>query len=130
MIIYIKKKTMEQEKEKITSGEKETGKKKKSSLFKILAGDILTEDFVVKQSKMVLWVVFLILIFISNRYSCVKKLAEIQELKTQLEYLEYENLVISTELTSRCRQSQIEHFLNEKGINLSLPQRPAIEIRK
>jgi hypothetical protein len=57
----------EEEIEKGISDERKIKKGKKSSLFKILAGDILMENFVIKQSKMVLWVVFLILIFISNR---------------------------------------------------------------
>jgi predicted membrane protein len=121
---------MEEEKIEKTFGKKGINKKKKNSWIKFLAGDILTEDFVIKQSKMVLWVVLLILIFISNRYSCVKKLAEIQELNMKLKHLEYENLIISTNLTTRSRQSQIENLLEMKGIDLSTSKKPAIEIRK
>jgi hypothetical protein len=116
---------MEEKKEAVISEKK----KGKSSLLKILAGDILTEDFVIKQSKMVLWIFFLILIFISNRYSCVNKLAEIQKLNLELEHLEYENQLISTELTTRSRQSQIEYLLEMKGIDLSSSKTPAIEIK-
>jgi predicted membrane protein len=119
-----------EEDEKIISEGKKARKKEKSSFLKILTGDILTEDFVIKQSKMVLWIVFLILIFISNRYSCVKKLAEIQELNMELKHLKYENLLISTDLTIRSRRSQVEDLLKTKELNLSASKTPAIEIHK
>jgi hypothetical protein len=109
----------------------ETNKrKKKNSFLKILVGDILTEDYVIKQSKLILWIVVLVLIFISNRYSCVSKLAEIQELNDSLKLLQYENLALSTRLTTHSRQIQIESLLKEKGINLSSSKSPAIEIHK
>ncbi|MDR2087017.1 MAG: hypothetical protein LBP72_07555 [Dysgonamonadaceae bacterium] len=104
--------------------------KKKNSFLKILVGDILTEDYIIKQSKLILWIVLLVLIFISNRYSCVNKLAEIQELNDSLKLLQYENLALSTRLTTHSRQLQIENLLKEKGIDLSVSKSPAIEIRK
>jgi hypothetical protein len=125
-----KEKKMETENKEIIPENKEVKKKKKSSWLKFLAGDILTEDFVTKQSKMIVWVVLLIVLFISNRYACVKKLAEIQELNMELKYLQYENMSISTELTTRSRQSQIEEILEIKGIELSMSKTPAIEIHK
>ncbi|MDR2056962.1 MAG: hypothetical protein LBP83_01520 [Dysgonamonadaceae bacterium] len=110
--------------------EKKKSGKKKNSLLKILIGDILTENYVIKQSKLLLWIVLLVLIFISNRYSCVKKLAEIQELNDSLKLLQYENLALSTKLTTHSRQLQIENLLKEKGIELSVSKTPAIEIHK
>jgi hypothetical protein len=121
---------MEEGNREINPGKRDVKKKKKNSLLKILVGDILTEDFVTKQSKMILWVVFLILVFISNRYSCTKKLSEIQKLSIELKHLEYENLILSTDLTTRSRQSQIEELLQEKGIDLTTSKTPAIEIHK
>jgi hypothetical protein len=129
--------TDEEENTEITPAEKKrqdperkNRKKKKNSFLKILIGDILTEDYVIKQSKLLLWIVVLVLIFISNRYSCVKKLTEIQELNDSLKLLQYENLALSTRLTTHSRQLQIENVLKEKGIDLSTSKTPAIEIRK
>ena len=109
----------------------EGSKKKKKNIFKYIAiGDFLKEDFVIKQSKLLVLIVILVIIFISNGYSCMKKLSRIEELKTQLKDVKYENLVISTQLTSSSRQSQIEELLKKKQIDLSNPTTPAFEIYK
>ena len=107
-----------------------SSKKKKKSLTHILGGGILTEDFVVKQSKLIILIAFLFVLFISNRYSCLKKLTEIDRLKIELKDVKYENLVISTKLTTHSRQSQVESLVKEKGLNLSISGKPAYEIKK
>lgn len=109
---------------------KQAKKKRRLSFSHILGGGILTEDFVVKQSKLLILIVFLIIIFISNRYSCMKKLTEIEDLNRKLRDVKYENLIISTELTTNSRQSQIEVLLEKKGMDLSGSKTPTYEIRK
>ena len=109
----------------------EGAKKKKKNIFRyIVIGDFLKEDFVIKQSKLLVLIVILVIIFISNGYSCMKKLSRIEELKAQLNDVKYENLVISTQLTSNSRQSQIEELLRKKQIDLKNPTTPAFEIYK
>ena len=109
----------------------ERPKKKKKNIVKYLViGDFLKEDFVIKQSKLLVLIVILVIIFISNGYSCMKKLSRIEELQTQLKDIKYENLVISTQLTSSSRQSQIEELLKKKQIDLRNPTTPAFEIYK
>jgi hypothetical protein len=105
-------------------------KRKKISVKDVIDGRFLTEEFVSKQLKLVALIVVLIIIFISNNYSCMKKLTEIEALKARLKDVKYENLIISTELTSNSRQSQVEELLKTKGIELSAPTTPAMEIRK
>ncbi|MDR0541962.1 MAG: hypothetical protein LBH19_07085 [Dysgonamonadaceae bacterium] len=105
-------------------------KAKKVSVKDVIDGRVLTEEFVSKQLKLLVLIVVLIIIFISNSYSCMKKLTEIEELKARLKDVKYENLIISTELTSNSRQSQVEELLKMKGIELSAPTTPALEIRK
>ena len=107
-----------------------TKKKKKNIVKYLVIGDFLKEDFVIKQSKLLVLIVILVIIFISNGYSCMKKLSRIEELKTQLTDIKYENLVISTQLTSSSRQSQIEVLLKQKQIDLKNPTTPAFEIYK
>jgi cell division protein FtsL len=107
-----------------------TKKTKKISVKDVIDGRFLTEEFVSKHLKLLVLIVILIIIFISNSYSCMKKLTEIDELKLQLKDVKYENLIISTQLTTTSRQSQIEDLLKEKGIELSSPTVPALEIQK
>lgn len=109
----------------------ENAKQKKRNPFKyIIGGEILTEDFVIKQSKLLILIVILFIIFISNGYSCQKKLTQIEDLKAELNDIKYQNLVIATQLTSSSRQSQVEELLAQKGIELAGPKTPAFEIKK
>ena len=110
----------------------EKNKKKigKISPKDFIDGRFLTEEFVSRQLKLLVLIVVLIIIFISNSYSCMKKLGEIEALNAQLKDVKYENLFLSTQLTSGSRQAQIRDLLDKKGINLSSPTSPAFEIQK
>ena len=105
-------------------------KKKKISFSNIIGGDILKEDFVVKQSKLLIMIAICCVIFIANRYSCLKKITQIEDLKTELKDLKYENLVILTKLTERSRQSQIEELIKSKELSLSGSNGPTYIIEK
>jgi hypothetical protein len=110
------------------------GKRKKKgkgfSLKSLIDGKILTEESVSKQLPLLALIVVLFIIFISNSYSGGKELTEIEALKDSLKDVKYEHLVISTQLTSHSRQSQVEVLLKERGIELSAPTTPAFEIKK
>ncbi|MCL1933634.1 MAG: FtsL-like putative cell division protein [Candidatus Azobacteroides sp.] len=112
------------EEPKVKSGKK----KKKLSYF--FGGSILTEDFVIKQSKLFFLIFCLILLFISNRYYCAKKLSEMDMLKKELIDLNYEQVFLTTRLTAITRQSQIEELLREKGIELTKSNTTVYQIRK
>ena len=105
-------------------------KTRKVSIKDVIDGRLLTEEFVSKQLKLLALIVVLLIIFISNSYSCMKKLTEIESLKAQLKDVKYEHLIISTKLTSSSSQSQIKGLLEQRGINLSGPTSPAYEIHK
>ena len=105
-------------------------KKKKVSFLNILGGDILKEDFVVKQSKLIIMIACCFILFIGNRYSCLKKITQIEDLKKELKDLKYENLVILTKLTANSRQSQIESLIEAKELNLSGSNSLTYEIEK
>ncbi|GBU07366.1 hypothetical protein AwDysgo_06970 [Bacteroidales bacterium] len=104
--------------------------KKKNPFSNILGGGILKEDFIVKQSKLLILIVIFAIFFISNRYDCLKKITEIETLERDLRDIKYENLVISTKLTKNSRQSQVEALLEREGINLKASKTPAYEIKK
>ena len=103
---------------------------RKVSVKDFIDGRVLTEDFVSKQLKLLVLIVVMVVIFISNSYSCMKKLGEIETLSAQLKDAKYENLALSTELTSGSRQSRVKELLERKNINLSSPTSPAFEIQK
>ncbi|MDR2627200.1 MAG: hypothetical protein LBC40_04115 [Dysgonamonadaceae bacterium] len=102
----------------------------KLSFFHILSGGIFKEEYIIKQSRLIILIVGLIVILIDNRYACLKKITEIDDLKKQLVDVKYEDLEVSTELAAGSRQSQIEALLEKRGLNLSGSKMPPFEIKK
>ena len=78
-------------------------RKKRLSLFYILGGGILKEDFIVKH---------------------------IDRLQQQLRDVRFEALSISSELTGNNRQSQVELLIEEQGIELETAKNPPYELHK
>lgn len=106
--------------EKTNGTEKKSGNKKnKPSLSYIFGGKVLTEDFFIKQSKLLFLIFCLIILFISNRYNCAKKLTEMDNLKRELIGLRNENVILTTKLTTIKRKAHIEELLQAKGIELT-----------
>ena len=113
--------------------EKETDKikKKKSiSFWYILTGGVLKEDFVVKHIRMIILVVILFFFFVGNRYTCLSKLRKINELQKELEYIKYESIDISGQLTGNNRLSQIEQLVKNQGLELESAKNPPYILRK
>jgi cell division protein FtsL len=88
------------------------------------------EEFIAKQFILIILIVGLIIIFISNRYECAKKLTRIEALKIEIQELRYENLMLQTEVATGSRQSQVEKELKEKGINLTTSKKRVFEVKK
>ncbi|MDR0834055.1 MAG: hypothetical protein LBN93_07750 [Candidatus Symbiothrix sp.] len=107
-----------------------TEKKKKSIFQSVLGGDILTEQVIVQQWKLVALGVVLVIFLISNDYACRKKLTKIEHLKTELQDVKYDNLYLMTRLTQISRQSRLIKLLQENGIELTGATTPAYEIEK
>ncbi|BAG84004.1 MAG: FtsL-like putative cell division protein [Candidatus Azobacteroides pseudotrichonymphae] len=105
-------------------------KRKKKNFRYIIGGDILAENFIFEQSKLLILILVLIVFFISNKYSCMKKLVEVETLREQLKDIKYENLSISAELAFRSRLSQVEKLLKSREIELSISETPAFELHK
>lgn len=95
----------------------------------VMGGTILTEDFFMKNTRFMLVVFVLIVLYISNRYSCISKMAEIESLRRELKDAKYESLTISSELTGISRQSQVESLLEKNGVDLITPTDPAYKIK-
>lgn len=118
-------------KEEAKKQPKKTKKKEKRfSFLYILGGGILKEDFVLRHTRMIVLVVFLIFFFIGNRYTCMQKLSQIDRLQQRLRDVRFEALSISSELTGNSRQSQIESLIEEQGLNLETAKTPPFEIYK
>jgi len=110
---------MNPEKKNNETERKPEKKKWKFSVRDFFNGKFLTEDFIVKQSRLLFLIFCLVLVFISNRYYCSKKLTEMNNLNKELVRLKNEQIDLTFRLTKISRQSQIENLLKDKGINLT-----------
>lgn len=94
----------------------------------VLSGTILTEDFFLKNTRFMVLVFFIVVLYISNRYSCIAKKAEIESLKSEMKDVKYESLTISSELTSVSRQTKVQSLVDNNGLGLHSPTEPAYKI--
>ncbi|MCR4852433.1 MAG: hypothetical protein K5893_02440 [Prevotella sp.] len=81
------------------------------SLRKILGGDWLTAEFLRRQIGIILLITGFIIVYISNRYSCQKDLLEIDRLNNELVDAKYRALSTTSELTEKCRESNVMEML-------------------
>ncbi len=95
------------------------------TLRKILGGDWLTTDFLRRQIGVILLVVGLSIVYISNRYSCQKDMLEIDKLNAELIDAKYKALSSSSELTEKCRESNVLDLLkSNKDSVLKIANQP------
>ncbi len=67
---------------------KKTKKKNDNILLRTLHGRILSSDFFINHWKSVLLALFMILIYINNRYQCATRMEHIRKLEQRLEIVE------------------------------------------
>ena len=95
------------------------------TLRKILGGDWLTTDFLRRKICVILLIVGFTIVYISNRYSCQKDMLEIDRLNNELTDAKYKALSSSSELTEKCRESNVLEMLqNNKDSVLKIPNQP------
>ncbi|MEN9918373.1 MAG: hypothetical protein RL662_809 [Bacteroidota bacterium] len=97
----------------------------RKKVMHVLSGTILTEDFFLKNTRFMLVVFVIMLFYISNRYTCISKLAEIESLKKELKDAKYESITISSELTGISRQMQVRSLIEKNELELKAPTDPS-----
>ena len=112
-----------QKQKKNTSG-------KGMSLKSILGGDILANDFLKRQTKLLILIMILTIFYISNRYSCQQEMIEIDKLKKDLTDIKYDALTRSSELMEKSRQSRIEEYISTQQSVLQTATNPPYLIKK
>ena len=109
--------------------EKAKKAKNRTSLKKIIGGDILATDFFRRQTKLLVLIMVLILFYIHNRYACQQQMIEIDKLKKELIDIKYDALTRSSELMEKSRQSRIEEYIATKESDLQTSTNPPYLIK-
>ena len=99
------------------------------SISKTLGGAIVAQA-VQKQIGLVLLISAFLIIYISNRYVCQKKMVEISKMEKKMEQTKYKSTVYSSMLTEESRESNIMDLLKSYGdTTLQVPNDPPYLIR-
>lgn len=98
------------------------------SLRKILGGDILNTAAVRRQIWLLILIVFFLILYISNRYSCQQDIIEIDHLQSELQDAKYKALSSTSQLTEKSRESNVLQLLknNEDSVLKMANQPPYI----
>lgn len=96
-----------------TATEDEAPQSRMFPLRKILGGDILSAAIIRRQVWLILLIVFFMIIYVSNRYSCQQDIIEIDKLHQQLTDAKYKALSSESELTELSRESNVLEMLKD-----------------
>ena len=96
-----------------TATEDEAPQSRMFSLRKILGGDILSAAIIRRQVWLILLIVFFMIIYVSNRYSCQQDIIEIDKLHQQLTDAKDKALSSESELTELSRESNVLEMLKD-----------------
>lgn len=102
----------------------------KKKIMYIIGGTVLTEDFFWKNARFIATVCIIIVLYISNRYSCIEKMAKIETLQHELKDAKYESLTISADLMGLSRESKVEDMVQKGGVELTQTSEPVYKIKK
>ena len=101
---------------------------RKGSVWDVFDGSLLTRDTVVRQLPFVLFITFLIILYIGNRYHAEKVIRETMQLQTELKELRARAISTASELEFISRQSEVAKLVESKGLGLKEAVEPPIKI--
>ncbi|MCQ2255906.1 MAG: hypothetical protein MJZ29_10455 [Bacteroidaceae bacterium] len=83
------------------------------SLKNILAGDFFTTESVRRQLWLILLIVFFVIVYVAMRYNVQQDLIKIDNLKKELVDAKYRALAAQSQLTEKCRESNVLRLIKE-----------------
>ena len=88
------------------------------SLKDVITGSMLKKQFVVRQLPFILFLTFLAILYIGNRYHAEKLVRETLQLQNEIKDLRAEALTVSANLMYISKQSEVIRLINERGLGL------------
>jgi len=103
--------------------------KKVSKWSEIVGGDVLAAGFFSRHLKLFVLIMFLVIIYIQNRYAYQQQIIELDRLKKELTDIKYDALTRSSQLMERSRQSKIEEYIQREQSELEIATTPPYLIK-
>ncbi|HHJ11090.1 MAG TPA: hypothetical protein ENK25_09425 [Bacteroidetes bacterium] len=91
---------------------------KKGIFRSFIDGTILANQLIIKQLPFILFLTFLAMIYIGNRYHAEKIVREITRLKKEIQELRAESISTSAELMYKSTKTQVLKAIKEKNLGL------------
>lgn len=109
--------------------EKDQDQQHESGLLRgVIDGSLLTRKKVLKQLPFVFFMVFLMLIYISNRYHAESLRKKSEEFRNEINELRSQAVFVSSELMKLSRQTEVAEEVKKKGLDLKESTEPPKKI--
>ncbi len=112
--------------QEFVSAKQEQREEDRISWNDFMSGDIITRAAVVKQLPFILFIVALMMVYIANQHSYVKKHRELGKMKREVAVLRFKSMELRAELMKYSRQSQVLRRIEDKNLGLELSSEPPI----
>ena len=116
--------------EEFVDSQQEKSELKITSVRDLLTGAILTRAAVLRQLPFILFLVFMAIAWITNRYHAEKITRRNIELQEELNELRAQYTSTASELMFLSRQSQVQRLVDENGLGLKESRIPPKKIVK
>jgi|SRR5690554_2878062 len=104
-------------------------KEKRKGVLSILDGSLLSKDKVSNQIPYTLFLAFLALIYIGNKYRYEKLIREGQKVQVEVKNLRAESITTAAQLMHISKQSQVARMVEKKGLGLEASVVPPKKIK-
>ncbi len=95
---------------------------------RLIEGTLLSGAFFTRYWLQIFLVLAMVLIYITNRYSCQRSMEQINRLNNRLEVVRTESIRIRGEYMSRIRESSMQRSVEEAGLDLAVQPQPPYRI--
>jgi len=92
--------------------------KKKIKIKKVFDGSVLVSDGMIKHLPYILFLVFLAVVYIGNRFSAEYVIRKMYKLQQEIKDLNSESIATASELMNNSKQSVVLKESNKRGLGL------------
>ena len=114
----------------IDAGGGNSRKTQDTFLLRTLHGRIISIDFFRRNWWVVLGVVVMLMVYITNRYTCQTQMERIRTLERELEVAKTERVRAKSAYMSKIRESSIQEMVDSLGFGITVQEQPPYRLSR
>ena len=114
----------------IDAGGGNSRKTQDTFLLRTLHGRIISIDFFRRNWWVVLGVVVMLMVYITNRYTCQTQMERIRTLERELEVAKTERVRAKSAYMSKLRESPIQEMVDSLGLGITVQEQPPYRLSR